>query len=65
MTVETWKRKSDGKRAEVKPIDQKRGRHSLLTRTGFMRVRLEGHKTWSTVHPDYLREEFERVDGEA
>jgi hypothetical protein len=63
LTVETWKRKSDGKLAEVKPIDPHRGRRSSLTRTGFLRVRLEGQKSWSSFHPTYLAEHFERVDG--
>lgn len=55
MTVETWIRKRDGAKAEVKPIDPNRGRRSNLTRTGLLRFRLEGQQSWSTVHPDWLR----------
>lgn len=60
--METWRRKSDGKLADVKPIDPNKGRRSALIRTGFLRVRLQGQKGWSTFHPGHLAEHFEKVE---
>ena len=62
VTVTAYKRRSDGRLADVKPIDPNRGRRSSITRTGMLRLKLQGQTDWSTVSPSYLAEHFEKVE---
>lgn len=62
MTVqeELWRRNSDRVLLHVRPISE-RGR-ALNKGQGFLRVRPQNRKTWSTWHPDYLREQATKVE---